>query len=242
VARKTIVFLNSDSTRILTEMPADNEAQLRDLIKDHPDLIPIDDFGMTGPLMVVGRETTLPSGGIDLVGIARGGELLLLEFKTGPQNTDFRHVLAQLLDYGSDLWRLSYEEFETTIAARYFASSYCQDPRVRGQTDLLAAARATWPDLSDEEASHLHDRLVGQLDAGSFHYIVAAQRFTSTVGRAHRRIPQRRRAPGPLLRRRGRQIRRRRHLGLRGPRRPPSVRPRRRPAAHRPHQRGRFPR
>lgn len=71
MARKIITFLQDRSTHILTENSAENEAQLQELVKDHPELIPIEDFGMTGPLMVVGRETTLPSGGIDLVGLAR---------------------------------------------------------------------------------------------------------------------------------------------------------------------------
>src|SRR5215210_4547040 len=115
-----IVLREDGTTPILSEMLADDEAQLRELVKDNPDLLPIDEFGMTGPLLVIGRETTLPSGAIDLVALARGGELLIAEFKTGPQNSDFRRVLAQLLDYGSDLWRLSYEVFESTVPLRYF--------------------------------------------------------------------------------------------------------------------------
>src|SRR5690348_134015 len=111
---------NGAST-LLTEMPAANEAVLQEAMKHNPDLLPIDEFGMTGPLLVVGRETTLQSGYVDLLCLARSGELLIVEFKTGPQNPDFRHALAQLLDYGSDLWRLSYDEFENTVATRYFA-------------------------------------------------------------------------------------------------------------------------
>lgn len=178
-----IVLRNDGPHPVLTEVPADNEAQLQELIKDNPDLLPIDEFGMTGPVMVVGRETTLPSGGVDLVGITRSGELLVVEFKTGPQNTDFRHVLAQLLDYGSDLWGLSYQEFESTVASRYFGGARCQDSRVRGKKSLAEAARATWPDLTDEEEIGLRDQLVQQLTGGSFHYVVVAQRFTSTVER-----------------------------------------------------------
>jgi hypothetical protein len=183
VPRKIIVFHESGSNSMLSEIPADNEVQLQELVKTHPELIPIEDFNMTGPLMVIGRETTLPSGGIDLVGLARSGELLLVEFKTGPQNPDFRQVLAQLLDYGSDLWRLSYEELESTVASRYFAGPHCQDERVRNETSLLKAARITWPDLSDEEASLLQERLSTQLATGGFHYLVAAQRFTPTLER-----------------------------------------------------------
>jgi hypothetical protein len=168
--RKIIVFPESGADAVLSETLADNEAQLQELVKAHPELLPIEEFGMTGPLMVIGRETMLPSGSIDLVGLARGGELLLVEFKTGPQNPDFRQVLAQVLDYGSDLWRLSYEELESAVAARYFAGPHCHDERVRAATSLLEAARVTWPDLRDEEAALLRERL-------------AAQRFAPTVER-----------------------------------------------------------
>jgi RecB family endonuclease NucS len=120
MARKIMLQREGGSRpSILTEILADDEARLQQLMKENPELLPIEEFGMTGPPMVVGRETTLPSGAVDLIGISRGGDLLLIEFKTGPQNSDFRHVLAQLLDYGSDLWQMSYEEFESTVAKRY---------------------------------------------------------------------------------------------------------------------------
>jgi hypothetical protein len=183
VARKMIILREDGSRPTLTESLADNEAQLQNLLKNNADLLPVDEFGMTGPLMVVGRETTLPSGSIDLVAIARGGDILIIEFKTGPQNTDFRQVLAQLLDYGSDLWRLTSDQFETTVAARYFASAHCQDDRLRGKTTLLGAARATWPDLSEEETDLFQEHLAEQLKAGGFHYVVVAQRFSHTIER-----------------------------------------------------------
>ena len=109
MARKMIVQLENGSSPVLTEEAAEDEGQLQEMMKTNPDLLPVDEFGMTGPLMVVGRETTLPSGAVDLVAVARSGELLIVEFKTGPQNADFRAALAQLLDYGADLWSLSYD-------------------------------------------------------------------------------------------------------------------------------------
>lgn len=146
--------------------------------------MPIEDFELAGPLMVVGRETSLPSGSVDLVGVARGGELLVIEFKTGPQNPDFRHSLAQLLDYGSDLWGMTYEEFESTVARTYFTGQRCppNSPTYRAAS-LAEAAAATWPDLTAEEQSALQDRLRGQLDRGGFHYVVVAQRFVPAMER-----------------------------------------------------------
>ncbi len=82
MARKIMVQQEYGSGPVLmTEALADNEAQLQEIMKENPDLLPVDEFGMTGPLMVVGQETTLPSGAIDLLSVTRGGELLLIEFK-----------------------------------------------------------------------------------------------------------------------------------------------------------------
>jgi len=166
---------------ILEEIEAANEEELRSLIKEHPDLLPVEEFGLDGPLMVVGRETKLASGAVDLICVTAGGDLLVIEFKTGPQNSDFRHSLAQLLHYGSDIWHMTYEMFESTVAARYFGNSNCSDPRVKGKTSLEQAVYSTWPDLSEEDMQVFRDRLTAQLEQGAFNYILVASRFTDTV-------------------------------------------------------------
>lgn len=184
MARKIMVQEGDESKPVLmTETLAENEAQLQEILKANPDLLPVDEFGMSGPLMVVGRETSLSSGAVDLIGVSRDGNIIIVEFKTGPQNSDFRHVLAQLLDYGSDLWRMSYEVFESTVATRFFSSDRCHDELLRGKTSLIEAAIVIWPDLSAEETALLRDRLVQRLNSGEFHYVVVAQEFRDTMER-----------------------------------------------------------
>ncbi|MCL4499412.1 MAG: hypothetical protein M1335_04110 [Chloroflexi bacterium] len=95
MARKIVVKRDDGPTQLLAEVTADAEIQLQEMTQGNPDLLPIEEFEMTGPLMVVGRETALPSGSVDLVAIARSGEILIIEFKTGPKNTDFRSCLAE---------------------------------------------------------------------------------------------------------------------------------------------------
>ena len=178
--RKIIVTTADKATHLLDEIPVANEEDLRSLVKDNPDLLPLEEFGLNGPIMVVGRETSLASGAVDLVCVTAGGHLLVIEFKTGPQNSDFRRALAQMIDYGSDLWQMSYEEFEHTVAARYFSSDHCQDVRVRKLTSLDQAVRAMWPDLSEEDISAFRDVVSQQLIQGSFNYVLAASAFTGT--------------------------------------------------------------
>ncbi len=110
-----MIELPDGTTPMLEQVPSP-ELPLQEQLKLHPQLLPLDELGLVGPAVVVGRESSLESGKVDLVLLGNGGELALIEFKTGPQNTDFRACLAQLLDYGSDLWGMSLEEFQTRVA------------------------------------------------------------------------------------------------------------------------------
>ena len=182
--RKIIVTTPDNATHLLDEAPVANEEELCSLVKDNPGLLPIEEFGLSGPIMVVGRETTLASGAVDLVCVTASGELLVIEFKTGPQNPDFRRALAQLIDYGSDLWGMSYEAFERTVAARYFSSDFCKEESVRGLASLDLALRVVWPQFSEEDSSLFRDHLAHQLAQGSFNYVLVASGFTKSVDKS----------------------------------------------------------
>jgi hypothetical protein len=180
VARKLVLLQGEGSRTLLTETYAGAELELQETMKGNPDLLPIDEFGMTGPLLVVGRETNLPSGSVDLVAMARGGEILVVEFKVGPKNPDFRAVLAQLVDYGSDMWGKTYEQFESTVPAQYFASRARASAAVKGPTLLKDTAVDFWG-LSEEEQATFQDAVSQQLTTGGFHYVVVAQSFSASV-------------------------------------------------------------
>jgi hypothetical protein len=177
---RRVLIQRDGETFDLVEVPAPNEHHLQEIMKSQPQLIPSDDLGLDGDLLVIGRETTLASGNIDLLCLARSGDLVLIEFKTGPQNPDFRHALAQLIDYGSDLWRMSLEDFDRGVVQRYLTSGHC-DPVFAGSSDLNGAiARTNWS-LNEDEHATLVARLVEVLTNGDFHYVVSAQRFTSAM-------------------------------------------------------------
>ena len=55
--RKIKVELPDGQGTVLTEIAADNELQLQDLIKDTPDLLPTEEFGEDHSYFVIGRET-----------------------------------------------------------------------------------------------------------------------------------------------------------------------------------------
>jgi len=186
MGRKIVVLRKDRPSPVLEETSAPEE-KLQEALKLNPELLPVEELDVTGPLMIVGRETGVASGSVDLLGLGRGGEVVVIELKTGPQNSDFRAAAAQLLDYGAQLWGLSYDEFESSVALRYFGSGRCpKDSPVRGAVSLSAAARAAWPDLGDEELDVFQHGLAGQLEKGSFRFVLAAQRFTTTMERTLR--------------------------------------------------------
>ena len=183
MGRKIVLCHDGEgSGQILEEVLAHDEAQLQERLKENPDLLPVEEYGFTVPLMVVGRETVLPSGSVDLIALTRNGDILLVEFKTGPQNPDFRHVVAQLLDYGSHLWGMTYEVFEEAVAKGYFASARCPtDSPVKGKSSLEAAGRAVWTDLAEEDFLQFRESLSRNLTDGRVQYLAVAQRFTDPM-------------------------------------------------------------
>lgn len=177
---RRVQVVHSGESSDLVETPAPSERHLQEVVKGSPQLIPSDDLGLDGDLLVVGRETTLASGSIDLLCLAQSGDLVLIEFKTGPQNPDFRHALAQAIDYGSDLWRLSVEEFDRGVVQRYLAGGNVV-PAFGRARNLADAIELTDWGLGDEDREALSKRLAEVLQTGDFIFVIAAQRFTDSM-------------------------------------------------------------
>jgi hypothetical protein len=185
MAHKLVIELPDGSWKLLEQVPAEHELQLQEQLKRQPELLPLEELGLVGPALVVGRESSLDSGRVDLVLLGNGGELAVVEFKTGPQNPDFRECLAQLLDYGSDLWGMTLEEFEARVAQRYFRGPHCPPGSVLPGASLDDAVVKMWGPAVDD-AVDWRERLQAQLRDGSFHYIAVAQHFTPPVLRTLR--------------------------------------------------------
>jgi hypothetical protein len=178
--RKILVTGGAAGAVDLVEVEADNELELQEVLRANPQLVPAEDLGLTGDLLVVGRETRVASGAIDLLCLSRSGELVIIEFKTGPQNSDFRHALAQVIDYGSDLWKLDdWETFDEGVVHRYLKSQYV-DPKFKACADLREAVTLAWG-LTAEEWEALATRLGQVIKKGDFHFVVAAQRFIDSM-------------------------------------------------------------
>jgi hypothetical protein len=107
---------------------------------------------------------------------------LVVEFKTGPQNPDFRHAMSQLIDYGSHIWGTTYEDFEAA-AVKFFGSSENTSPVTKGKHSLAEAAHAFWAGLPVEEIEAIEDKVRAAISSGALNYVLAAQNITENMAR-----------------------------------------------------------
>lgn len=114
-----------------------DETKMQEMIKDNPELIPISDLGDdVPPMMVVGRETSLPNGSVDLNCVDENGLVSLVECKLAKNPKVKRKVIAQIISYAAYLQGYSYFDFEEKVARHYFQSRFCRDERLKDSDSI----------------------------------------------------------------------------------------------------------
>lgn len=83
----------SETSPLESKSHTDSESLLEDAIVKNPDLL---EEGLT----LIGRQTLTEGGPLDLLGVDKGGRLVLFELKRGKLT---REAVAQILDYASDI-------------------------------------------------------------------------------------------------------------------------------------------
>jgi alkylated DNA nucleotide flippase Atl1 len=96
---------------VAAESRFESEEKLHTAISRHPEVLPSEDLRL-GPLVTIANEIDFGHGPIDTLACDATGRLAIIEFKRGTENPDVRKVVAQVLDYGSSLWRLTFEDLE----------------------------------------------------------------------------------------------------------------------------------
>ena len=93
-----------------------DEAFLQDLIMDHPGLLPIAQIEPVFEDMVpVCQELPLKSGFVDNVFVTPNGDIAIVECKLWRNPEARRKVIAQIVDYASELSTLNYQAFESAV-------------------------------------------------------------------------------------------------------------------------------
>jgi len=121
---KILIRGQKDNEWHLVESAAySREAELQRLLAESPGLISIDDVRPNaGPLVLAVREFGLPIGAIDLLAFSAGGDIAVVECKLASNPEVKRKVIGQVLEYGANLWELSYEELDEGVRLRCGAS------------------------------------------------------------------------------------------------------------------------
>lgn len=182
MARKIALIGPGGDGEVLTEDAIALEEDLQELVKRNPELLPYEDFDLSGPLMVISRETRVRSGAADLIAVAPSGAILLVEFKRGKENPDARHALAQMLDYGSHLWQMTYDDLDA-LAVTFSRDQGANSVNLSGRSRIAAAAQLWWAGVPDFSFDRFRDQLTYRLEKGEFEYVLAARDFPDALER-----------------------------------------------------------
>lgn len=140
-----------DEFMVLEESDFDAETALQEAIKRNPEVIPVADVGLS-EVVVVGRETSLPVGAIDLLLLDAEGQVIIVETKLSRNPELRRQVVAQVLDYGASLWRTAptLREFEPLVL-RYWHSDACENEQMKKATSLRQGLEPAFKELCGED-------------------------------------------------------------------------------------------
>ena len=163
VVTRKILRVQDGVVSVAAESRFESEERLQSAIAAHPEVLPAEDFGL-GPLVTVAVEVDLGAGPMDLLAVDASGQLVIVEFKRGSENPDVRKVVAQVLDYGSALWRTNLDVL-TARCAQLRPGLAAHD--LAGHVAAVLGEREEGPfDPAAFEA-----RVQGCLDAGSFVFL-----------------------------------------------------------------------
>lgn len=133
-----------------------DEAYIETLLFNNPDILPISeiDSAYTDPVAVCTQLST-KAGILDILFITRSGRIVILEAKLWRNPESKRKVIAQILDYASELTRWSFEDLEREVSRRLG----------KGKQSLF---RQVWGDGHDEQEAQFVDEVARNLRSGRF--------------------------------------------------------------------------
>lgn len=170
-----ILLEESAGGQVVNRQPqgtATQEHLLRDLIFDHPELLPVRELEPEiGHIVAVTRELSLPGAGfVDVFLISEHGRLILVECKLWRNPQARREVVGQILDYARELARYSYDDLQRVVSSRLG----------RPGNALYECAREAGSPLSEAD---FVDRVSRDLSHGRFLLIIAGDGITEGTQR-----------------------------------------------------------
>lgn len=171
----TLVLFEGSVPQVVPRVPAGQarrEHVLRDLIHEHPSVLPVHDLDPGyGTLISVTRELSIPGVGfVDVLLVDSVGRLVIVECKLWRNPQARREVVGQILDYARELSRFSFDDLQRQIS---IATGR------RGNV-LYELAREAGSTLQEAE---FVDRVSRDLAAGRFLLLVVGDGITEGTQR-----------------------------------------------------------
>ena len=166
----TLILIDNACSTVVPRIPqgdANLEHPLRDLIFDHPQILPLAELEPEiGRVVAVAKEFNLPGAGFaDVLLVSEWGRLIIVECKLWRNPQARREVVGQVLDYARQLARSDYETLQAAISSN-------RQRRGNVLYDLACDAGS-----SMSEAQFV-DRVARDLTAGRFLLIIAGDGIT----------------------------------------------------------------
>jgi hypothetical protein len=113
-----IIFKQDDDGRIIKILPSgyDDENMLKRLIKEYPTLLPTPTTS-SERIFTLTDEYPIDGGSIDLLCVDNEGNIYIVETKL-QKNSDRRTIIAQILDYASQIAKETFDTFKRKIEER----------------------------------------------------------------------------------------------------------------------------
>lgn len=170
-------LVNKDSTgeRLqAVEAHLYNEAWLQELLRRHPEILPVDEIEpVFHPLVPIGREVATEAGYIDNLFISHRGYLVLVETKLWRNPEAKREVVAQAIDYSSSLSKWSYNQLDKV------AKAYTKKYEGSEQNLLEWVEHQSGPVEKGHE--YFEDVVAKNLQLGRFLTLIVGDRIKSSV-------------------------------------------------------------
>lgn len=151
------------------------EEWLQNLIFDHPEILPVDEFDETfSPLIPIGREVGTRSGSIDNLYISPLGRLTIVETKLWKNPEKHRTVVAQIIDYAKEVSKWNYKQLSEAVLK-------ASRTRISNERRSLDQIASPFLDTFGMSLSDFQERTITNLRSGEFLLLIIGDRISANV-------------------------------------------------------------
>lgn len=118
-AHGTPILIGDNKTELLSPINTFLEREIQELVFKHPASLPISDINESyNPIVPIAMELQTGVGPMDIFMATPSGDLLIIETKLWSNPESRRKVVAQILDYATELANWSYSDLQREINKR----------------------------------------------------------------------------------------------------------------------------